>query len=100
MYVAPLIGSMKNNIRDVCSTADWCLGIPKILGDTRNFGFTPGLPEISGITRYPMIFKTESGRVSKEIPGIGSGSGTRWALKLSSFVFLVWNLSHFPGIWG
>ena len=30
----------KNDIRDVCSTADWCLGIPKILGDTRNFGFT------------------------------------------------------------
>ena len=27
-----------------------------------------------------MIFKTESSRVSKEIPGIGSGSGTRWAL--------------------
>ena len=30
----------KSDIRDVCSTADWCLGIPKILGDTRNFGFT------------------------------------------------------------
>ena len=29
-----------------------------------------------------MIFKTESGRVSKEILGIGSGSGTRWALPL------------------
>ena len=27
-----------------------------------------------------MIFKTESGRVSKKIPGSGSGSGTRWAL--------------------
>ena len=27
-----------------------------------------------------MIFKTESGRVSNEIPGIGSGSGTRRAL--------------------
>ena len=27
-----------------------------------------------------MISKTESGRVSKEIPGSGSGSGTRWAL--------------------
>ena len=27
-----------------------------------------------------MIFKIESGRVSKEMPGIGSGSGTRWAL--------------------
>ena len=27
-----------------------------------------------------MISKTESGRVSKEIPGNGSGSGTRWAL--------------------
>ena len=32
------------------------------------------------VTRYPMISKTESGRVSKEIPGSGSGSGTRWAL--------------------
>ncbi len=40
MYVALLIGSMKNDIRDVSSTADWCLGIPKILGDTQNFGFT------------------------------------------------------------
>ena len=30
----------KSDIRDVCSTADWSLGIPKILGDTRNFGFT------------------------------------------------------------
>ena len=40
MYVALLIGSMKNDIRDVCSTADWHLGIPKILGDTQNFGFT------------------------------------------------------------
>ena len=28
-----------------------------------------------------MIFKTESGRVSNEIPGIGSSSGTRWALQ-------------------
>ena len=27
-----------------------------------------------------MISKTELGRVSKEIPGSGSGSGTRWAL--------------------
>ena len=27
-----------------------------------------------------MISKTESGGVSKEIPGSGSGSGTRWAL--------------------
>ena len=27
-----------------------------------------------------MISKTESGRVSKEIPGSGSGSGTRWTL--------------------
>ena len=26
------------------------------------------------------ISKTESGRVSKEILGTGSGSGTRWAL--------------------
>ena len=32
------------------------------------------------VTRYPMISKTESGRVSEEIPGSGSGSGTRWAL--------------------
>ena len=32
------------------------------------------------VTCYPMISKTESGRVSKEIPGSGSGSGTRWAL--------------------
>ena len=29
-----------------------------------------------------MISKTESGRVLKEIPGSGSGSGTRWALAL------------------
>ena len=34
------------------------------------------------ITRYPMIPKTESDRVSKEISGSGSGSGTRWALQL------------------
>ena len=27
-----------------------------------------------------MISKTELGRVSNEIPGSGSGSGTRWAL--------------------
>ena len=27
-----------------------------------------------------MISKTESGQVSKEISGSGSGSGTRWAL--------------------
>ena len=32
------------------------------------------------VTHYPMISKTESGRVSKEILGSGSGSGTRWAL--------------------
>ena len=32
-----------------------------------------------------MISKTESGRVAKEIPGSGSGSGTRWALLASSF---------------
>ena len=31
-----------------------------------------------------MISKTESGRVSKEILGIGSGSGTRWALTVDS----------------
>ena len=33
-----------------------------------------------------MIYKTESGRVSKEIPGSGSGSGTRWALAESDNV--------------
>ena len=32
------------------------------------------------VTYYPMISKTKSGRVSKELPGSGSGSGTRWAL--------------------
>ena len=31
-----------------------------------------------------MISKTELGRVSKEIPGSGSGSGTRWALAASN----------------
>ena len=36
------------------------------------------------VTRYPMISKTESGRVAKEIPGSGSGSGTRWALVIGS----------------
>ena len=35
------------------------------------------------VTRYPMISKTESGRVLREISGSGSGSGTRWALLLS-----------------
>ena len=44
------------------------------------------------VTRYPMISKTESGRVSKEIPGSGSGSGTRWALVLAHF-----QLHSFPG---
>ena len=34
------------------------------------------------VTRYLMISKTESGRESKEIPGSGLGSGTRWALPL------------------
>ena len=32
-----------------------------------------------------MISETESGRVSKEIPGSGSGSGTRWALPKTLF---------------
>ena len=36
------------------------------------------------VTCYLMIFKTESGWVSNEIPGIGSGSGTRWALKTTT----------------
>ena len=39
---------------------------------------------MSRVTRYPMISKTESGRVSKEIPGSGSGSGTRWALVIGA----------------
>ena len=38
------------------------------------------------VTNYPMISKTESGLVSKEIPGSGSGSGTRWAL----FLLEIW----------
>ena len=38
------------------------------------------------VTRYPMISKTESGRVSKEIPGSGSGSGTPWALPTTTLV--------------
>ena len=40
------------------------------------------------VTRYPMISKTESGRVSKEMPGSGSGSGTRWALLLMPLMAL------------
>ena len=44
------------------------------------------------VTRYPMISKTESGRVSKEIPGSGSGSGTRWTLYASTFQ------AHMPAI--
>ena len=40
------------------------------------------------VTRYLMISKTESGRVSKEIPGSGWGSGTRWALFLVCNIFL------------
>ena len=35
------------------------------------------------VTRYPMISKTESGQVWQEIPGSGSGSGTRLALLVS-----------------
>ena len=55
------------------------------------------------VTRYPMISKTESGRVSKEIPGSGSGSGTRWALMLvpskMSWCFLYgWADTNFPGV--
>ena len=38
------------------------------------------------VTRYPMISKTESGRVSKEIAGSGSGSGTRWALGIEPYL--------------
>ena len=41
------------------------------------------------VTRYPMISKTESGRVLKEIRGSGSGLGTRWALARWSFSFIV-----------
>ena len=41
------------------------------------------------VTRYLIISKTESGRVSKEIPGSGSGSGTRWAL---------YSFRGFPGV--
>ena len=57
-------------------------GFPEIPGNTRNSGFTRniGYYPILRVTRYQMIFKTESGRVSNEIPGIGSGSGTRWTL--------------------
>ena len=40
------------------------------------------------VIRYPMISKIESGRVSKEIPGSGSGSGTRWALEVSRGTWL------------
>ena len=39
-----------------------------------------------------MISKTESGRVSKEIPGSGSGSGTRWALEVNGKPFQVYGL--------
>ena len=93
MYVAPLIEPMKNDIRDVCSTADWInekttsemyeapligvweypkywvipetLDLLEISGNTRNSGFTRniGYYPIFRVTRYPMIFKTESGRV-------------------------------------
>ena len=40
------------------------------------------------VTRYPMISKIESGRVSKEILGSGSSSGTRWALEVSRGTWL------------
>ena len=52
-------------------------GFPKIMGNTCNY---IGYYLILQVTRNPMIFKTESGRVSNEILGIGSGLGTRWAL--------------------
>ena len=44
------------------------------------------------VTRYPLISKTESGRVSKEILGSGSGSGTRWALEVNGKPFQVYGL--------
>ena len=50
---------------------------------------TSGLPEISGNTRcfglpatWWFLKLIGSGRVSREIPGSGSGSGTRWALQI------------------
>ena len=43
-----------------------------------------------------MIFKTESGWVSKKIPGSGLGSGTRWALALTSVWVDFVSHSHFP----
>ena len=36
----------------------------------------------ASLTRYPMIFKTESGWALTRIPGSGLGLGTRWALLL------------------
>ena len=47
-----------------------------------------------------MISKTESGRVSKEILGSGSGSGTRWALAVDDtievvFTYLLARLCYF-----
>ena len=42
--------------------------IPEILGNTRNFGFTRniGYYPMFRVNRYPMISKTELGRVSKK----------------------------------
>ena len=46
-------------------------GLPKISGNTRCFG----LPATRWFSKLNRV-----GRVSKEIPGSGSGSGSRWAL--------------------
>jgi len=56
------------------------------------------------VTRYPMISKTESGRVSKEIPGSRSGSGTCWALFLRTGpphlpILISWGKSGKNKIW-
>ena len=45
--------------------------IPETLGLPQNIGYYP----IFGVTRYPIIFKTESSWVGSE-----SGSGARWAV--------------------
>ena len=52
------------------------------------------------VTHYLMISKTELGRVSKEILGSGSGSGTRWALAVDDtievvFTYLLARLCYF-----
>ena len=55
----------------------WCF--------TWNTKLCLGTPEISGDTRYPMIFKTEWGWVDFEkIPASGSSLGTCWALQIST----------------